>query len=81
MDKSSPTDTHKIVKDLMQAGFSEEQAEALVPYLARSDNEDDQEAATRHDLQILGVRLRNDLLISIGVLIITGILSLWYFGP
>ncbi len=63
-------DTFAYAKKLKSAGFTEEQAEVQAEALAGLVNE---QLATKRDLQELEMRLKHDLTIRLGGMMITGI--------
>ena len=63
-------DTLAYAKKLKSAGFTEEQAEVQAEALAGLVNE---QLATKRDLNELEMRLRHDLTIRLGGMMITGI--------
>lgn len=63
-------DTLAYAKKLKSAGFTEEQAEIQAEALAELVNE---QLATKRDLQELEMRLKHDLTIRLGGMMITGI--------
>ena len=63
-------DTLAYAKKLKSAGFTEEQAEVQAEALAGLVNE---QLATKRDLQELEMRLKHDLTVRLGGMMITGI--------
>ena len=63
-------DTLAYAKKLKSAGFTEEQAEVQAEALAGLVNE---QLATKRDLQELEMRLKHDLTMRLGGMMITGI--------
>ena len=57
----SAFDTHKAVKDLREAGFGEEQAEAMVATVGQAANQNIQNFATKTDIAILKSELKSDI--------------------
>ena len=63
-------DTLAYAKKLISAGFTEEQAEVQAEALAGLVNE---QLATKRDIQELEMRLKHDLTMRLGGMMITGI--------
>ena len=63
-------DTHTFVKELTQAGMPEGQAEVLARSQARLI---DESLATKHDLTKLEMRLKHDLTIRLGAMLVAAI--------
>lgn len=77
MPATIPFDTHAFVKELRSAGFSEEQAEAQATALTKV-LDTFQEAhipslATKADLRDLELRLKHDLTLRLGGMLVAGI--------
>lgn len=77
MAHTIPFDTHAFIKELKSAGLSEEQAEAQAAALSKAltafqsahlDN-----LATKHDLRELELRLKHDLTLRLGAMLVVGI--------
>jgi len=58
-------DTHKVVKELLAAGFSDEQAEAVTRLVHRSQNTDLSNLATKADLAATKAELQANLQIGL----------------
>ena len=70
MSAKAVLDTEGLAKKLKSAGFTEEQAEVQAEALAGLVNE---QLATKRDLNELEMRLKHDLTIRLGGMMITGI--------
>lgn len=70
MDPMLAFNTHEYVKELKAAGFTEEQAEVQANTLNKII---DSELATKQDLKELELRLKNDLTIRMGGMLVIGI--------
>lgn len=80
MSKSIPFDTLAHAKKLKQAGFTEQQAEVQAEALAEIVNE---RVATKQDLKNLEYRLRHDIVLRIGGMIVAAtafLAAIKYFG-
>ena len=77
MAHTIPFDTHAFVKELRSAGLSEEQAEAQAIALSQALS-GFQEAhllslATKQDLREMELRLKHDLTLRLGGMVVVGI--------
>ncbi|MBV8889342.1 MAG: DUF1640 domain-containing protein [Alphaproteobacteria bacterium] len=83
----TPIDTHKAVKDLAAAGFTQAQAEALADLLREAQDIDLSHLVTKADLAIAVSDLRGELIrwiVGIGfaqVALILAVLKLFSAGP
>ena len=77
MAHAVPFDTHAFVKELKSAGLSEEQAEAQATALSKALGEFQEahlsDLATKQDLRELELRLRHDLTLRLGGMLVVGI--------
>lgn len=77
MPHTVPFDTHAFIKELKSAGLSEQQAEVQATVLSKALVEF-QEAqltnlATRQDLREMELRLKHDLTLRLGGMLVVGI--------
>ena len=70
MSSSIAFDTHAFVKELTEAGMPEAQAEVLARSQARLINE---ELATKQDLKELELRLKHDLTVRLGSMMVIAV--------
>ncbi len=73
MAHTIPFDTHAFIKELKSAGLSEEQAAALSKALSAFQSVHLDNLATKHDLRELELRLKHDLTLRLGAMLVVGI--------
>ncbi len=77
MARAVPFDTHAFVKELRSAGLSEEQAEAQASALSKAlggfQEAHLSDLANKQDLRELELRLKHDLTLRLGGMLVVGI--------
>jgi hypothetical protein len=77
MPHTVPFDTHAFIKELKSAGLSEQQAEVQATVLSKALVEFQEthltSLATRQDLREMELRLKHDLTLRLGGMLVVGI--------
>lgn len=77
MPHTGPFDTHAFIKELKSAGLSEQQAEVQATVLSKALVEFQEahltDLATRQDLRDMELRLKHDLTLRLGGMLVVGI--------